>query len=544
MRYQLSPWIALGVSLIVTTVIWLTILDLDKQSQEMEFIAITDKMTTEIEGRLQTHEQVLMGFQGLFSASTEVTPLEFSNFFNIQKIKSRFPDNQGIGFIEYLSDEKEKIEFNKKLERYDFDFIIHPEGDRQEYFPVIFLEPQDLRNKQALGYDVYSEEIRRQAVDKSISTGQTTITEKITLVQEIDEDVQNGFLMLLPVYGYNGISETHLEGFVYSVFRINNFVEGIWDTKIFKNIEVKIYDGPPVSENLFFDSANMDLNPKEHDFSYSQKIEFGARQWYLTYSGTLPVVENLQNSRLVIPIIGYSMSFVLFYTFSLFVKNAKLTRDMIRKERTSALGELASRFSHDIRNPLSNIKMAMNFIQKDNDLDSSENLREKFQIISRNLDRISHQVDDVLDFIRIHPLKKETLSLNSLLKECIEETTIPQNIKIDIPQNDINLLGDPFQLQIVFKNLLNNSIQAIGKESGKITIRSRDDSTSVLVEFEDSGPGFIGLKNSEIFELLTTTKQTGTGLGLVSCKQILENHNGSITVRENPTRFIIKIPKK
>ncbi|MEJ2259970.1 MAG: HAMP domain-containing sensor histidine kinase, partial [Nitrosopumilaceae archaeon] len=230
--------------------------------------------------------------------------------------------------------------------------------------------------------------------------------------------------------------------------------------------------------------------------------------------------------------------------FSLFVKNAKLTRDMIRKERTSALGELASRFSHDIRNPLSNIKMAMNFIQKDNDLDSSENLREKFQIISRNLDRISHQVDDVLDFIRIHPLKKETLSLNSLLKECIEETTIPQNIKIDIPQNDINLLGDPFQLQIVFKNLLNNSIQAIGKESGKITIRSHDDSTSVLVEFEDSGPGFIGLKNSEIFELLTTTKQTGTGLGLVSCKQILENHNGSITVRENPTRFIIKIPKK
>ncbi|MEJ2261110.1 MAG: CHASE domain-containing protein [Nitrosopumilaceae archaeon] len=528
----------------MTTVIWLTILDLDKQSQEMEFIAITDKMTTEIEGRLQTHEQVLMGFQGLFSASTEVTPLEFSNFFNIQKINSRFPDNQGIGFIEYLSDEKEKIEFNKKLERYDFDFIIHPEGDRQEYFPVIFLEPQDLRNKQALGYDVYSEEIRRQAVDKSISTGQTTITEKITLVQEIDEDVQNGFLMLLPVYGYNGNSETHLEGFVYSVFRINNFVEGIWDTKIFKNIEVKIYDGPPVSENLFFDSANMDLNPKEHDFSYSQKIEFGARQWYLTYSGTLPVVENLQNSRLVIPIIGYSMSFVLFYTFSLFVKNAKLTRDMIRKERTSALGELASRFSHDIRNPLSNIKMAMNFIQKDNDLDSSENLREKFQIISRNLDRISHQVDDVLDFIRIHPLKKETLSLNSLLKECIEETTIPQNIKIDIPQNDINLLGDPFQLQIVFKNLLNNSIQAIGKESGKITIRSRDDSTSVLVEFEDSGPGFIGLKNSEIFELLTTTKQTGTGLGLVSCKQILENHNGSITVRENPTRFIIKIPKK
>ncbi|NCF21844.1 MAG: histidine kinase, partial [Nitrosopumilaceae archaeon] len=47
----------------------------------------------------------------------------------------------------------------------------------------------------------------------------------------------------------------------------------------------------------------------------------------------------------------------------------------------------------------------------------------------------------------------------------------------------------------------------------------------------------------EIFELLSTTKQTGTGLGLVSCKQIIENHGGTISVKENPTRFIVKIPK-
>ncbi|MGD2106835.1 MAG: CHASE domain-containing protein [Nitrosopumilaceae archaeon] len=544
MKYRLAPWIALGVSFLITTIIWLTIIDLDHQSQKREFIGITDKMTTEIQGRLQTHEQVLMGFQGLFSASTEVTPFEFINFFNIQKITSRFPDNQGVGFIEHLSDEKEKIEFNKKLEKYNLDFKIRPEGDRKEYFPVIFLQPQDSRNKQALGYDVYSEEIRRQAIDKAINTGKTTITGKIILVQESDKDIQNGFLMLLPVYGINEDSEIQLIGLVYSVFRINDFVNGIWDTEVFKNIEIKIYDGPPILENLFFDSTNIDSNPKEHVFFHSQKIEFGSRQWFLTFSGTLPIIENIQNSRWIIPIIGYSMSFVLFYTFSLFAKNAKLTRDMIKKERTSALGELASRFSHDIRNPLSNIKIAMNLIQKDNDLDSSEKVREKFQIISRNLDRISHQVDDVLDFIRIHPLKKEKLSLNILLKECIESITIPKNIKISLPQNDLTFLGDPFQLQIVFKNLLNNSLQAIGEKGGEILIRGREDSKNVQIEIEDSGPGFIGLKNSEIFELLTTTKQTGTGLGLVSCKQIIENHKGSITVRENPTRFIIKIPKK
>ena len=201
---------------------------------------------------------------------------------------------------------------------------------------------------------------------------------------------------------------------------------------------------------------------------------------------------------------------------------------MIKKERTSALGELASRFSHDIRNPLSNINMALNLIQKDNDLESNEKVREKFQIISKNLERISHQVDDVLDFIRIHPLEKKKCSLNSLILESIEEIKIPKNIKIDIPPEDVSIFGDPYQLQIVFKNILNNSTQAIGDQDGKITIRSREDSKNVFIEFEDSGPGFVGLNNNEIFELLTTTKQSGTGLGLVSCKQIVENHKGSI----------------
>jgi len=128
--------------------------------------------------------------------------------------------------------------------------------------------------------------------------------------------------------------------------------------------------------------------------------------------------------------------------------------------------------------------------------------------------------------------------------DCVASLTIPKNIKINFPQKDLFVFGDPFQLQIVFKNILNNSLQAIGEKEGKIIIRSMEESKNVFVEFEDSGPGFVGLKSNEIFELLTTTKETGTGLGLVSCKQIVENHKGSISVRENPTTFIIKIPKK
>ena len=215
----------------------------------------------------------------------------------------------------------------------------------------------------------------------------------------------------------------------------------------------------------------------------------------------------------------------------------------IKTSKLAAIGELSARLSHDIRNPLSNINLALNSIQNEKDVNFSKNAQEKFEIISRNLGRISHQVDDVLDFVRMRPLKKEKLALHSLLKDSIDAIIVPKNIKIVMPPNDSSILGDSFQLQIVCRNLINNSIQAIGKNEGIITIRKNENSKNVLLEFEDTGTGFSYMDKKEIFELLSTTKQTGTGLGLVSCKQIIENHGGTISVKENPTRFIVKIPK-
>ena len=162
----------------------------------------------------------------------------------------------------------------------------------------------------------------------------------------------------------------------------------------------------------------------------------------------------------------------------------------------------------------------------------------------RNARRITHQVEDVLDFIKTHPIKKEQLRLKSLLEESVDASFIPKNIKIVLPSNDNSIFGDSNQLQIVCKNIINNAIQAIGTKEGKITIRNKEDAKNSFLEFEDSGSGFSSLDKKEIFDLLTTTKQSGTGLGLVSCKQIIENHGGDIKVKENPTTFIIRIPKK
>ena len=216
----------------------------------------------------------------------------------------------------------------------------------------------------------------------------------------------------------------------------------------------------------------------------------------------------------------------------------------MKKEKIAIIGQLASRFSHDIRNPLSNIKMAVELLQKNKDIAPTLPIKDKFQIITKNLDRISHQVNDVLDFIRVPPLEKKEISQISCLTESISTMDIPKNIKINLPKQDVSIYGDPYHLQIVCKNLFLNAIQAIGNQEGNITIRFKEESKFDVIEIEDSGHGFPESQISKIFEPLTTTKQEGTGLGLVSCKNIIENHGGTITAKNNPTTFTIRFPKK
>ncbi|PIY90655.1 MAG: hypothetical protein COY74_00250, partial [Nitrosopumilales archaeon CG_4_10_14_0_8_um_filter_34_8] len=95
----------------------------------------------------------------------------------------------------------------------------------------------------------------------------------------------------------------------------------------------------------------------------------------------------------------------------------------------------------------------------------------------------------------------------------------------------------------VFSNLIKNAIDAIGDNPGSIEIKCQENGNCVTIDIIDSGPGIKENNINKIFEPLYTTKQTGTGLGLVSCKNIIEQHGGKLSVKNNPTTFTITLPK-
>ncbi|QUC64357.1 HAMP domain-containing histidine kinase [Nitrosopumilus sp. K4] len=220
------------------------------------------------------------------------------------------------------------------------------------------------------------------------------------------------------------------------------------------------------------------------------------------------------------------------------------THEVLKAERLSAIGELSGRLAHDLRNPLSVMKMSVDLIkQHPADTKISDTvITKRLDLIEKSIERISHQVDDVLDYVRNSPLKLEPVSLRKTLLNSIDKISIPHDIKIAISGDDKTIDCDLIKMDAVFINLIINSIQAMDN-GGDIQIKISQKYDDVIIDFVDSGPGIPDAVKDKIFEPLFTTKQKGTGLGLASCKNIVEQHGGRITVSNNPTTFTIRLPK-
>jgi len=213
-----------------------------------------------------------------------------------------------------------------------------------------------------------------------------------------------------------------------------------------------------------------------------------------------------------------------------------------KKEKLSVIGQLSSNIAHDIRNPLGTIKNSGVIIEKENN-NKNEIISRELNRINISVRRISHQVEEVLNYVRTTPLILNPHSINQTLQEAIDTLDVPSNIIINIPKKDITINFDHEKILIVFVNIILNAIQSIDKTDGHISIDMHETSSDVTLEFENSGPNISSKDLKHLFDTLFTTKLEGTGLGLSSCKNIVEQHDGAITAKTNPVIFSIKLPK-
>ena len=195
---------------------------------------------------------------------------------------------------------------------------MHPEGERDLYTSIIYLEPFEGRNLRALGFDMYSESVRRQAMEQARDEDKATLSGKVLLLQESAKDMQAGVLMYVPVYRNGKPHETLAErranilGWTYSPFRMNDLMLGILGDQS-NRMDIEIYDGNSMTPQTLLYDSQLDLAPDQvSPYQFTKNIEFSGRHWMMKMHA-LPNFEAQMNTEQVtaIRLIGIAVSIVL-----------------------------------------------------------------------------------------------------------------------------------------------------------------------------------------------------------------------------------------
>lgn len=218
------------------------------------------------------------------------------------------------------------------------------------------------------------------------------------------------------------------------------------------------------------------------------------------------------------------------------------TNKLMQAERLSAIGEISARLAHDLRNPLTVIKGTVEIVKAKSKSAETGFSEKQIEMMERAVSRMANQIDDVLDFVKIQTLHTTQNSILETIGLSVAKIKKSPELSINIVGENMELVYDTDKLEVVLDNIIMNAVEAIN-EKGEVSIRTKDEKNEIIIEIEDSGSGVPQEIMTKIFEPLFTTKQRGTGLGLASCKRIIEQHGGSISVKTKPSIFALKLPK-
>ena len=229
----------------------------------------------------------------------------------------------------------------------------------------------------------------------------------------------------------------------------------------------------------------------------------------------------------------------------------KAQRELLAKERLSTLGQVSATVAHELRNPLSAIHNTM-FVLKDAVSGAGLNLERLLSRIDRNIQRCDRIITDLLDFTRVTSLNCAKLEVDSWLAGVLSEYRLPDGIALrrDFGAGGHRLSFDPERLRRVIVNLIENAAQAMTDFAARqpcIAISTRASADHYELVIEDNGPGIARDLLAKVFEPLYSTKSFGTGLGLPTVKQIVEQHGGAVELSSQldaGTRVVVYLPNE
>lgn len=304
----------------------------EERQRYQEFFLICQEIKSKIETSLHAHSQLLRSGAAVFSVSDSISRSDWRDFIKNNRIEKNLPGIQGVGFAAIIPKSQlyqhiQSVRNESKQNPFLKEYTINPAVEREVYTSIVYLEPVDFRNERAFGYDMFSESVRRSAMERARDYDMASLSGKVSLIQETGEDFQFGTLMYVPVYLKDKSIETveerreAIQGWVYSPYRMADLMKGIlgrWHIMNNERIHLEVYDGDNLTDSLLLFSSQTRTNIRIAHRRYRTAIlpiEFNKKEWTL-YFNQSQNLNALTNSKVTIVLIsGILISFLLFFLF-------------------------------------------------------------------------------------------------------------------------------------------------------------------------------------------------------------------------------------
>jgi PAS domain S-box-containing protein len=221
----------------------------------------------------------------------------------------------------------------------------------------------------------------------------------------------------------------------------------------------------------------------------------------------------------------------------------ELEKRIFQSEKLAVLGEISAKAAHEIRNPLTVIYGFLTIMKKS--FSKSESDRYQVPLMLKEFERINSIIDEMLSIAKPKPPLLEETYIEEVIEEVILlYTSINNEIQFEVNLDHVPLLLDKRQITQVIYNLIRNGAEAI-EDNGTISVYSKIQGQSFQLFIQDTGSGIPPDVQKTIFEPFSTSKDSGTGLGLTIVQRIIENHKGKVELfssSEEGTTFLITLP--
>lgn len=267
-RSLFIPWLVLVVTLGVTWLIW----DHERSAARLElrtqFDFVLRDTGSRIEQRVSAYEQLLRGVQGLFAAGKAVERAAFTDYVQALQLDGGFIGIQAIGVVEIVPVANMAAHQVSMRGQGFTDYAVYPKDEREFYAPIIQREPYIGRNRGKLGFDAWSEPLRREAMERSRDTGMVAITGRVRLAIEAEAEgvVPPSFIIYLPIYvpglphGSLEQRRTNLKGWVFISFRMTDFMASLQGEQP-PGFGYRIFDGVGQADDSMIFRSKDDADP-------------------------------------------------------------------------------------------------------------------------------------------------------------------------------------------------------------------------------------------------------------------------------------------